>query len=322
MNGRDLLCAVAGADEAYVLESERFEEIAAGISAERQRRRRRAAAAGLAAAVCAAAFAALRQTPEPAKTPAPPETSDRQTTGTGAPSDRETASSAPQAEPPATTARTDETDAPTETKPPVTERTTRAPAAPETAAPPETTASAEEPMTPPETAQPTDNPTEPHNSTVPTDSPTEPLDPTVPTDKPTESAAVYSEIAADYATAREAFGRPLAACGRSGFNGYRLGIVSRHGDINEAGAYCLSVTYVFTDGWVKIMDQDRLGGSGPGWTEPRPYAYRGRTFYIGTDDRVRVWYAPTGESGLVYAGEFDEGAELGEILDLVLSLEI
>ena len=328
MNGRDLLYAIAGADPAYIRESERFAEIGADFKADRRGTRRRLAAAVIAAAVCAAVFGIVRLAPRGFRLPAPPEISTVETPGGTEPSDTERAALTSVSE----TAAPEETSVPAQTSTAeeaptsAAERSTQPqPTEKPTGREPDTEAPATEPPTSEQPA--TEQPTQPPPATdPPTEPPTEP-----PTDAPSAAGepgtpgAVFTSVSVSYAEAKETFAHPIVPCASSGFTGYRVGIVSKNGDIHADGAFCLSVTYAFTNGTVGLDDQDRWHSSSYStWGDA--YEYRGRTFYVQTPDVSRdyvyIGYWPTLDRGIGYQAQFDADADVYEIMDLIISLEI
>lgn len=345
MNGRDLLSAISGIDPAYIAESGQTEAIAADIRTEKRRRARTAAAFGGVFAVCAAAFAGLYRAPSlpGPQTSVPSEAAVTRPNGPSAPVYESAASESPGTT--TVSASAVGTSQPTESA----ERGSAAPTPSAEAAPPPRT---EEAKSDPPSGE-TEN--APPAQTRPTDGGVTPsaADPPPPSDQPQQTApsttaapfssadaapadqteapqaekpgGVFTRISVDYETARERFGHPILPCEEAGFTGFRAGIVSRDGNTEGDGAFCLSVTYVFTNGEVTLTDQDRLSGSlSPEGNET--LTYRGRTFYIRrpdvSDGRLRVERFPTPDSGLAYQAFFEPDTDVYAVMDLILSLTI
>ena len=76
MNSRDLLRAIAEAEETYVRESEQFSAIAASIKADRKRTRQRSAALLIAAVLCVAVFGGVKLAPRSFRLSAPSGTTE------------------------------------------------------------------------------------------------------------------------------------------------------------------------------------------------------------------------------------------------------
>lgn len=348
MNSRMLLLAVAGIDESYVRESERSDEVAAEFRANRIRKRRAFAAAGAAAVVCAAVLGVMRFTrPLPSVTP-PSESSVSQTADRSEPSSAE--------EDPAVTApgaaeKEDAITAPTgEPTAPVGNETSDAPSRSGDVAPSASTVTPDRPPAtaePPSTEKSPDRTTSPPVDAVPTAPPAaRPTDPSAenptdppaarPTDPPSGNGdpggtpgAVFTKRSVGYEEAKAAFAHPIVPCYDGNFTGYQVGIVSRNGDVNADGSFCLSVDYTFSDGHIGLTDQDRLGGSSAS-TLGEVCEYRGRTFYVQTPDdygsygadSILVGYYPTWDSGIAYQAVFDTDADIYEIMDRMIAVEM
>lgn len=333
MTGRDLLCAIAEIDEGIVLESGQFSKIEISMKADRRRTRQCMSAIGIAAGVCIAVFGAMEFVPKSSHLLTPSNTTELQTPGESDPSATSNVATA-------TDPRT------TENKAIVTtlsgEQSTSV--VRKTELPSSTTASHAQTV-------PTSNPDNPGTwtQTSPTKTPTTtkthvssttrstvPSSSKLPSDPTSASATrvqnpdtprdVYQDLIVDYATAREKFAHPIKSCERSDFTNYRLVIVCPNGDVNASGAYCLSVTYVFTNGYIDLRDQSKMTeGITP---TGNVYEYQGRSFYVHlpefNGDRIRVEYFPTGKSGIAYQASFERGYgyDINEIMDLILSLEI
>lgn len=337
MNSRVLLYAIAGAEEQYLRESEQFSVIAESFQAHRKRTRRYALAVGLAAVVCVAVFGVLRFAPPSLLTPAPSAPSEQQNpagVSSGDVATDGTTGTAPGKETVPTTAG----------QPSGTEKKTEAPSSSATDGnrPPVQSADVPEPgMIEPGTdalipTEPSDSLTTPQKTTAPTQRPTEsptekqtepPTEPT-PGGQPGSPGAVYTKRDVSYSEARETFGHPIVSCSGGGFLGYQVGIVSRDGNVNSDGAFCLDVNYVFADGSVSLTDQDRMGGSAAS-ASGTAVDYRGRTFYVQTpddygfygSDQILVGYYPSWDSGVAYQAVFAADADPEEIMDLILSVE-
>lgn len=142
---------------------------------------------------------------------------------------------------------------------------------------------------------------------------------------PGTAMAVFTNLDADYDTAKELFAHPILPCTDPDFRKYQLGIVSRNGDVYADNSRCISVNYVFSDGLINLTDQDRMsGGSSPALASEYPYC--GRSFFVhlpdNPSDNLHIWYSPTGETGICYQGDFSAGSDLTAIMDRILSLEI
>ena len=147
---------------------------------------------------------------------------------------------------------------------------------------------------------------------------------------PGTPGAVFTRLSVSFAEAQELFGHPIVPCERDDFLRYQAGIVRRNGNLHADGAFCLSVTYEFEDGTVTLTDWDRMSGS-DGDSSDEQIEYCGRTFYIqrpdAFDDTLRIAYYAAGYdpfelSGLEYQAFFNPGADLYEIMDLLIALEV
>ncbi len=150
----------------------------------------------------------------------------------------------------------------------------------------------------------------------------------LPTEEPTDfddlPYDVHTELDVSYEEAKERFGHDVTECTRSDFLGYKVGIVSRNGDISSGKTICLDVTYKFTNGIISIIDQDKMSGSRATYGSLQ-YDYRDRTFQDETfinDEQITIGYYPDGDSGLAYVAVFDRSADIFEIMDMIISLEI
>ena len=149
-----------------------------------------------------------------------------------------------------------------------------------------------------------------------------------PTEEPTDfddlPYAVHTDLDVSYEEAKERFGHAVSECTRSDFLGYTIGIVSQRGDIYSDRAFCLDVAYKFTNGTIAVIDQDKMSGS-RGTYGPLQYDYRDRIFQDETfinDEQITIGYYPDGDSGLAYVAVFDRSADIYEIMDLIISIEI
>ena len=326
MTGRDLLSAIAQADETYICESEHFSELSAEIKKDRKTKRLRIASVGIAAAVCAAVFGAVKFAPHPPESVTQTDSVNAHTTAPDT-----TAATAFSGTAPATdgTTKKDDPSAQTHTQEAGTT------AAEPTAEPHTENVSAEHTQTketgvqPPTTAAPAETKTAETGATsvessAYTESSPEPsLVPPTAADGTQGGNTVYQDMAVDYDTARETFGRPILPYAGDGFNGYNILLANKNGDINESGTVCLCVTYLFTNGSVDLRDQAKTGEITP---TGNAYEYRGETFYIHTPefngDQIRIGYYPTGKSGIAYQAHFNGRADINEIMDLILSLAL
>ncbi len=141
--------------------------------------------------------------------------------------------------------------------------------------------------------------------------------------------AVFTRRTVSFAEAQELFGHPLIPCGRDDFQRYQAGIVSRNGNAQGSGAFCLSVTYEFADGAVTLTDWDRMNGS-DGSPDAEQISYCGKLFYVerpdAYEDSLRIAYYAAGYDpfslrGIEYQAVFGGSADLYAVMDLMLSLE-
>ena len=149
-----------------------------------------------------------------------------------------------------------------------------------------------------------------------------------PTEEPTDfddlPYAVHTDLDVSYEEAKERFGHAVSECTKSDFLGYTIGIVSQRGDIYSDRAFCLDVAYKFINGTIAVIDQDKMSGSRATYG-PLQYDYRDRIFQDETfinDEQITIGYYPDGDSGLAYVAVFDRSADIYEIMDLIISLEI
>ncbi len=305
MNERDLLFAIAGTNEDLLAESGMFDTVSGIIQARQKRIRRGIAATGVALALCIAAFAIWRQTPQMPGDVAvvPPQTTENGAAHT-APNEMTEQTTAD----PGPTAETTAEQTPQTTDADVPEQSTR-----------------ETPSTEPVTAAEGTAPTEEDPPAPPAETTTEAP---APGGDPGTANAVLTQLAVDYDTAKEKFAHPIVYCAAADFTGYRIGVVSRQGDISAPGAVCVSLEYGFADGTVSLQDQDRMPGSVASGQGART-DYRGRVFYVWTydgggiyEDRQCVGYFPTGDGGVAYQAFFSPGKDVYEIMDLIISVEI
>ncbi len=311
MNSKDLLCAIAETNDEYLYESQRFGAVAGIIKHERQTQRRKITAYGIAFALCISAFAVWKLTPlsqrlrvTNAATGNAPEIGDTSPLppGSAAPDTRQPEDTEIAAE------RTEIA--------PDTRKTEKGDPAPGTAA---TVAS---PVEEPTVSGRNEQPSLPADADVSDIATTEQIsEPFTGNAAPGGANAVYSQINVDYNGAKERFAHPIVPCTDGAFTGYKAGIVSRSGSVNENGAYCLSVIYEFTNGTIVLTDQDRLGGTG---ALGDVCEYRGRTFYVAPDyyGRLHIWYLPTQERGIAYQADFEQDTDRYAVMDLMIGLEI
>ncbi len=138
-----------------------------------------------------------------------------------------------------------------------------------------------------------------------------------------EQQYTYKDVIVGYDTAKAYFKHPILPCDRNDFTGYNVLLCTPNENNNESGTDCLSLTYLFTNGSVNLRDQDKTGKVTP---TGKQYEYRGRTFYVHTPefngDQLRIGYYPSGENGIAYQAYFNGRANINEIIDLILSLEL
>ena len=312
MNSKDLLCAIAETNDEYLYESQRFNAVAGIIKLDRQKQRRKITAYGIALVLCVAAFAVWKQTPLFERLRVP-----NGTTG-NAPENSDTSPLLPGYAVP-DTRQLENTEI-------VPENTEIAPEKPETGtndpvSGPGTTVTP--PVTEPPVSRPAEQPSRPADVDGPDIATTEQIsEPYTGNSAPGGANAVYSQINVDYNGAKEKFAHPIVPCTDGAFTGYKAGIVSRSGNINERGAFCISVIYEFTNGTISLTDQDRLN-AGTG-AEGEACEYRGRVFYVAPDyyGRLHIWYLPTQEQGIAYQAHFEQSADRYAVMDLILALEI
>ena len=143
--------------------------------------------------------------------------------------------------------------------------------------------------------------------------------------KPAVPNAVHTNLSVSYDEAKERFGYPIEECTRSDFLGYKVGIVSQNGKTDSKEAFCLDLTYEFENGLVYIADQDRSAGKIAD-NGVKQYEYKGRIFVeeqdSGTDGKIYIGYYPTDMGGLGYRAIFDNGTDINEIMDTIISLEL
>ena len=143
--------------------------------------------------------------------------------------------------------------------------------------------------------------------------------------KPAVPNAVHTNLSVSYEEAKERFGYPIEECTRSDFLGYKVGIVSQNGKTDSKEAFCLDLTYEFENGLVYIADQDRSAGKIAD-NGVKQYEYKGRIFVeeqdSGTDGKIYIGYYPTDMGGLGYRAIFNNGTDINEIMDTIISLEL
>ncbi|MBQ7100995.1 MAG: hypothetical protein IJN81_05135 [Clostridia bacterium] len=134
---------------------------------------------------------------------------------------------------------------------------------------------------------------------------------------------IYKDVVVGYDTAKAYFGHPIVPCDKSDFTGYNVLLVIPKENNNESETDCLAVMYLFTSGSVDLRDQNKTGKVTP---TGKQYEYYGKTFYVHTPefngDNIRIGYYPTGENGIAYQAHFNSRADINEIMDLILSLEL
>ncbi|MBQ9879817.1 MAG: hypothetical protein IJM45_05215 [Clostridia bacterium] len=142
---------------------------------------------------------------------------------------------------------------------------------------------------------------------------------------PPTDPTVYEDLTVNYETAREIFGHPIKACGRSEFVNYTLLMVYPDSDRDSEERYCPVMYYVFTNGLIELRDQDRMD---EGVIIPTSGAreYKDRVFYVHlpefNGDRLSVRYFLTGKSGICYQAYFNRQSDVTEIMDMIISLEV
>lgn len=143
--------------------------------------------------------------------------------------------------------------------------------------------------------------------------------------KPAVPNAVHTNLSVSYEEAKERFGYPIEECTRSDFLGYKVGIVSQNGKTDSKEAFCLDLTYEFENGLVYIADQDRSAGKIAD-NGVKQYEYNGRIFVeeqdSGTNGKIHIGYYPTDMGGLGYRAIFNNGTDINEIMDTIISLEL
>lgn len=146
----------------------------------------------------------------------------------------------------------------------------------------------------------------------------------VPEIMPEDTMGVLTDISVSYDEAKERFSQDLVECTDSRFIGYKAGMVSQNGNISSDKAFCLQITYEFTNGIISIIDQDRMNGSRAAYG-PKQYDHLDRTFIDETfpnDEKTTIGYYPDGEYGSAYVAVFDRSADINEIMDMIISIEI
>ena len=132
--------------------------------------------------------------------------------------------------------------------------------------------------------------------------------------------AVFTQLNVSFDEAKEKFAHPIIPCTRDDFTGYNAGIVSQNGDTSSSEAFCLSVTYVFTDGSITLTDRSRLNGIN--CPSGDTIEYRGRTFYV--EDiwgETHIGYYPALEKGIAYQALFSPEHDIYDIMDMMISVE-
>lgn len=162
------------------------------------------------------------------------------------------------------------------------------------------------------------------NEPTPTERPTEPPLSPGGTGNPGSPGAVHTVLNVSYDEAKEKFGHSIKECTGSDFLGYKVGIVSKNGNINSNESFCLDLTYNFTNGHIFIQDQDRSAGklANPGIEQ---YDYLGRIFVKEEsydDEHIIIGYYPTDMDGIAYRASFPKSVDMYEIMDKIISIEI
>lgn len=162
------------------------------------------------------------------------------------------------------------------------------------------------------------------NEPTPTERPTEPPLSPGGTGNPGRPGAVHTVLNVSYDEAKEKFGHSIKECTGSDFLGYKVGIVSKNGNINSNKSFCLDLTYNFTNGQIFIQDQDRSAGklANPGIEQ---YDYLGRIFVKEEsydDEHIIIGYYPTDMDGIAYRASFPKSVDMYEIMDKIISIEI
>ena len=138
-----------------------------------------------------------------------------------------------------------------------------------------------------------------------------------------EQPYIYKDVTVGYDTAKAYFGHPIVPCNRNDFTGYNVLLVIPNENNTEDKTDCISVTYLFESGSVDLRDQDKTGKVTP---TGKKYEYCDRTFYVHTPefngDNIRIGYYPTGENGIAYQAHFNSRADMNEIMNLIISLEL
>lgn len=141
--------------------------------------------------------------------------------------------------------------------------------------------------------------------------------------------AVQQLKVVSYQEAKDLFEHPIVECFESNFMNYEIVMVSQRGDWN---GYYFGVHYIFSDGEISLIDQDRLKASVFSVSDLYDkIEYNGHTFFAKKENylpdfRIEIWYCPKVENhlgvGIAYSAHFDKSVDLARIMDLLLSLEI
>ena len=142
--------------------------------------------------------------------------------------------------------------------------------------------------------------------------------------------AVQQLKAVSYQEAKDLFEHPIVECFESNFMNYEIVMVSQRGDWN---GYYFGVHYIFSDGEISLIDQDRLKASVFSVSDLYDkIEYNGHTFfatkenYLPDDSQIAIWYCPKMKDdlgvGIAYSANFDKSVDPARIMDLLLSLEI
>ena len=168
--------------------------------------------------------------------------------------------------------------------------------------------------------------------TVPIPSQTTPNNSVDPGGAPSGNPHAVQQLkAVSYQEAKDLFGHPIVECFESNLINYEIKMISQRGDWN---GYYTGVNYNFTNGFISLIDQDRLQASAVSDSSDvnDKVEYNNHTFfmtkenYLADTSKIEIRYCPKMENGLgvgiAYFAQFDKSVDLTEIMDLILSLEI
>lgn len=178
-----------------------------------------------------------------------------------------------------------------------------------------------------------DAPSNPAVTDPPVASQTTPSNPSNPSEDPGgKPNAVEQSKVVNYQDAKNLFGHPIIECLENNFINYEIIMISQHAD---GDGFYLGVKYIFSDGEITLIDQDRLNASVCGDEEQTQdrIKYNGHTFFVAkenflseSDSKIQIWYCPKMEKGLgigiAYSALFDKSVDQTKIMDLILNLEI